>query len=169
MFPAFLEAAFSKYGDQFSFLILGSGDKRIEEILSSFNYKWLGFFNARIQYNETLSHEMYAGADFLFMPSRVEPCGLNQMYAMRYGTVPVVRRIGGLQDTVIDFEDENGFGICFQQVSIVDMLSGMDRGIQLFKDSETLTLCRKRMMAVNNSWDNSAAEYINIYNGLLGL
>ena len=112
---------------------------------------------------------MYAGADFLFMPSRVEPCGLNQMYAMRYGTVPVVRRIGGLQDTVIDFEDENGFGICFQQVSIVDMLSGIDRGIQLFKDSETLTLCRKRMMAVNNSWDNSAAEYINIYNGLLGL
>ena len=168
MFPAFLEAAFSKFGDQFSFLILGSGDKRIEEILSSFNYKWLGFFNARIQYNETLSHEMYAGADFLFMPSRVEPCGLNQMYAMRYGTVPVVRRIGGLQDTVIDFEDENGFGICFQQVSIVDMLSGMDRGIQLFKDSETLTRCRKRMMAVNNSWDNSAAEYINIYNGLLG-
>ncbi len=163
MFPAFLEAAYATYGDQFSFLILGSGNAMIEAILSSYNYRWLGFFNARIQYNETLSHEMYAGADFLFMPSRVEPCGLNQMYAMRYGTVPVVRRIGGLQDTVIDYGDENGYGICFRQVSVEDMLDGMQRGIKLFQDKNLLKQCRTRMMAIDTSWDNSAKEYLNIY------
>ncbi len=166
MFPAFLETAYEHYGDQFSFLILGSGDKKIEAILSSFNYKWLGYFNARIQYNETLSHEMYAGADFLFMPSRVEPCGLNQMYAMRYGTVPVVRRIGGLQDTVIDFEDENGYGICFRQVSVDDMVTGLARGIELYKKPSLFAVCRKRMMAIDNSWDNSAEEYLNIYKNI---
>ena len=74
-------------------------------------------YNVYIGYNETLSHIMYAGADFLLMPSRVEPCGLNQMYSMRYGTVPMVRRTGGLKDTVIDYGDPGGYGICYEHAA----------------------------------------------------
>ncbi|MCW3110872.1 MAG: glycogen synthase, partial [Segetibacter sp.] len=94
-----------------SFLILGSGEPDVEWRLNNLTSQFPGNYNAVIGYNEKLSHQMYAGADFLLMPSRVEPCGLNQMYAMRYGTVPMVRSTGGLRDTVIDMGDEGGYGI----------------------------------------------------------
>jgi len=109
---------------------------------------------------------MYAGADFILMPSRVEPCGLNQMYAMRYGTVPVVRRIGGLKDTVIDYEDENGYGICFNNASVEDIVYSIGRGLELFKNKIMLAKVRKRMMQVNNSWETSAEKYIDLYKSI---
>ncbi|MEJ7680958.1 MAG: glycosyltransferase [Segetibacter sp.] len=95
------------------FLILGSGEADVEWRLNNLTSEFPGNYNALIGYNEKLSHQMYAGADFLLMPSRVEPCGLNQMYAMRYGTVPMVRSTGGLKDTVIDMGDDGGYGIRF--------------------------------------------------------
>lgn len=102
----------SLYGMQgnVNFLVLGSGDPDIEHQLSNMNNDFKGNYNSVIGYDETLSHMMYAGADFLLMPSRVEPCGLNQMYAMKYGTIPIVRNTGGLKDTVTDIGD-NGWGI----------------------------------------------------------
>ena len=106
---------------------------------------------------------MYAGADFLLMPSRVEPCGLNQLYAMRYGTLPLVRRTGGLQDTVIDFGDTNGYGICFSQASISDILHAMGRAVELYKETATLHQLRLRMMKVETSWEKSALQYIDLY------
>jgi starch synthase len=84
-----------------NFLILGSGFPEVEAELSGMTYLSQRDYAVYIGYNEALSHLIYAGADFLLMPSRVEPCGLNQMYSMRYGTVPMVRRVGGLKDTVI--------------------------------------------------------------------
>ncbi|MEJ7911935.1 MAG: glycogen/starch synthase, partial [Chitinophagaceae bacterium] len=86
-----------------NFLVLGSGDGQVEDKLDGLSKQLKGFVNTYIGYNEGLSHMLYAGADFLLMPSRVEPCGLNQMYALRYGTVPMVRSTGGLKDTVKDF------------------------------------------------------------------
>ena len=148
---------------QFSFLILGSGDPGVEFSLLEMQNKLVGYYNTQISYNEKLSHQMYAGADFLLMPSRVEPCGLNQLYAMRYGTVPVVRRTGGLQDTVIDFGDENGYGICFNQASVGDILHGMYRAVELFNDENKLTELRQRMMKVETSWEKSALQYIHLY------
>lgn len=109
---------------------------------------------------------MYAGADFLLMPSRVEPCGLNQMYAMRYGTVPVVRRTGGLKDTVIDFGEENGYGICFNEASIADIVYSIGRGLQLYKDKTKFDEVRKRMMSLNSSWEYSAAKYLELYQSI---
>jgi starch synthase len=129
-------------------------------------HQHVGYYNSQITYNEKLSHNMYAGADFLLMPSRVEPCGLNQLYAMRYGTVPVVRRTGGLQDTVIDFGDKNGYGICFNNASVTDILLGLKRAVSLYKDKITLHNIRKRMMAVETSWENSASEYIQLYQSI---
>jgi starch synthase len=158
----------SIYGMQANvcFLILGSGDPHVEWQLSSMSNHFPGNYNAVIGYNEKLSHQMYAGADFLLMPSRVEPCGLNQMYAMRYGTVPIVRSTGGLIDTVIDMGDEGGYGIRFNHASVGDVHYSIGRAVEVYKDKERLNGMRTRMMEIDNSWDNSAQHYIDVYNSL---
>ena len=149
-----------------SFLILGSGEADVERRLNDLTYQFPGNYNAVIGYNEQLSHQMYAGADFLLMPSRVEPCGLNQMYAMRYGTVPMVRSTGGLRDTVIDMGDPGGYGIRFIHASVGDVIHSVHRAVSVFKDSISLNGMRKRMMEIDNSWDNSASHYIDVYQNL---
>jgi starch synthase len=151
---------------QMNFLILGSGDPAVEMQLEAMRGGFMGYYNATIGYNEKLSHQMYAGADFLLMPSRVEPCGLNQLYALRYGTVPVVRSTGGLKDTVIDYGDEGGYGIRFNNASVWDITYSIHRGVQLFEDTERLSAIRKQMMQMDFSWENSAAKYIDVYNSL---
>jgi starch synthase len=123
----------------------------------------VGYYNAQIGYNEKLAHQMYAGADFLLMPSRVEPCGLNQLYAMRYGTVPVVRNTGGLRDTVIDYGDPGGYGIRFDYASVWDITYSIHRGIELYNDKKQLSSIRKTMMEIDNSWELSAAKYLELY------
>src|SRR5690606_14838440 len=117
-------------------------------------------------YDEKLSHIMYSGADFLLMPSRVEPCGLNQMYALRYGTIPIVRRIGGLKDTVIDISEKNGFGICHEQTSVLEITNAIDRAITLYKDQKAYKKIRANIMKIDHSWGVSAQEYINLYNSI---
>ena len=161
--PEAIHQAFYHMKEQFSFLILGSGEPDIEIALQEMQQQYSGYYNSQISYNEKLSHQMYAGADFLLMPSRVEPCGLNQLYAMRYGTVPVVRRTGGLGDTVKDFGEEGGYGVCFNQATVGDILHGMSRAISLFADEAALRKVRLRMMAVETSWEKSALDYINLY------
>lgn len=146
-----------------NFLVLGSGDPAIENQLSDLHSHFFGYYNSMIGYNEKLSHQMYAGADFLLMPSRVEPCGLNQMYALRYGTIPMVRRTGGLKDTVKDFGEEGGFGICFNQASVGDICFSVHRAIQLYEDKEKVNKIRKRIMDIDHSWEKSAEVYINLY------
>lgn len=147
---------------QVSVLILGSGDKHVEDQLREITDHNNGYYNAYIGYNEKLSHQIYAGADFLLMPSRVEPCGLNQMYALRYGTIPIVRRIGGLKDTVIDIGDD-GFGICHDQTSVWDVGQALNRAYSLYLDHKRVKQIRKQMMLIDHSWDQSAQQYIEIY------
>ena len=121
LLPQTIAAAMHSFYGQFSLLILGSGDPSVEYQLQMLNGKFGEFYHAEIGYNESLSHLMYAGADFLLMPSRVEPCGLNQLYALRYGTIAMVRSTGGLQDTINDMGNENGFGIRFNNATIDDI------------------------------------------------
>src|ERR1700692_1309714 len=104
-----------------NFFILGSRLPEREARLLAMRVLTRGDYNVFIGDDEGLSHLMYAGADFILMPSRVEPCGLNQMYAMRYGTVPMVRNTGGLRDTVIDYGDVGGYGIRFTYASVGDL------------------------------------------------
>ncbi|WP_439506270.1 glycogen synthase [Sediminibacterium sp.] len=145
------------------FLILGSGETSIEWELQQMTNEYKGIYNAYIGYNEQLSHLIYAGADFLLMPSRVEPCGLNQMYAMRYGTVPVVRSTGGLKDTVTDMGETNGFGIRFNNATIDDLAYSIGRGVSVYQDSNHMEWMRKHMMQIDHSWEGTVDEYKRVY------
>lgn len=161
--PSTIEAVMHTMYGQCSFLFLGTGDPQIEWQLKSFNGKYPGLYHGETTYNETLSHLMYAGADFLLMPSRVEPCGLNQMYAMRYGTIPVVRSTGGLQDTVVDMGDWQGFGIRFNYATVEDLHYSISRGISVYKDQEQIEKMRKYMMQIDHSWESTVEEYNRVY------
>lgn len=151
---------------EINFFILGAGEVKVQEELLALKELYPEECNVFIGYDESLAHLVYAGSDFLLMPSRVEPCGLNQLYALRYGTVPMVRTTGGLKDTVIDFGDEGGYGIRFVHTSVSDIIHAVGRAASLYATTPHLQLLRKRMMALDFSWDRSAKEYINLYESL---
>ena len=165
--PAAIERSIKEHGDKVNFLILGAGESATEMSLNLLKQLYPQNCNVFIGYDESLAHLIYAGADFLLMPSRVEPCGLNQMYAMRYGTMPIVRSTGGLKDTVIDFGDEGGYGIRFENVTVDDICVSVTRAVVLYKDPRKMQTLRKRMMALDFSWDRSAKEYMNLYESLI--
>lgn len=161
--PNAIRSAMHSTGGKASFLVLGSGDPLVENEFKYMAEANKTLFNTVIGYDEKLSHRIYAGADFLLMPSRVEPCGLNQMYAMRYGTVPVVRNTGGLRDTVIDMGDFEGFGIRFNNATIADIDYSINRGVKVFEDKTHLEWMRKHMMQIDHSWEKTVDEYKRIY------
>ena len=163
LLPDAIAGAIYQFGHTASYLILGSGEHQVEGRLTNMLMPFSGTFNAVIGYDETLSHLMYAGADFLLMPSRVEPCGLNQMYAMRYGTVPMVRSTGGLKDTVVDMGDWEGFGIRFDQATADDIIYSIGRAIQVYRDKDFLLRMRERMMQIDHSWENTVQQYDHVY------
>jgi starch synthase len=152
--------------DEVSFLVLGSGDPHVEWQLSLIKNQFPGCYHAVIGYNEKLSHEMYAGADFLLMPSRIEPCGLNQMYAMRYGTVPIVRSTGGLQDTVVDMGNWEGFGIRFNYATVSDVYYSINRAVSVYKDAIHMKWMQQHMMQIDHSWEQTVHEYTQVYQSL---
>lgn len=153
-------------GGKASFLVLGTGETWTQNEFRRMAYDYGGRFNAVIDYNEALSHQIYAGSDFLIMPSRVEPCGLNQMYAMRYGTIPVVRSVGGLKDTVPDIgePDGSGRGIRFDQFSIEDAYYAIYRSVSMWhNEPDTVRWLRHKIMAVDFSWEHTIERYIAVY------
>ncbi|MGZ3882105.1 MAG: glycogen synthase, partial [Flavisolibacter sp.] len=165
--PEAIRNSIYQYHGNANFLILGSGESHVENSLEEVRSQLQGYVNTYIGYNEALSHLMYAGADFLLMPSRVEPCGLNQMYALRYGTVPIVRSTGGLKDTVKDFGDWQGYGIRFDRADANDITYSVGRAIDLYTNKRDLyNWMRTYMMHIDHSWDASAADYIRLYEAL---
>lgn len=166
LLPEIISQSISRTNGEVNFVVLGSGDNRIEWMLNQLKEPFKSNYNNYIGYNEKLSHLIYAGSDFLIMPSRVEPCGLNQLYSLRYGTMPVVRSTGGLKDTVVDFGDDNGYGIRFLQPTAGDVCYSVDRGIELYNDSKKMNTLRRRMMKLDFSWNRAAQNYIDLYNTL---
>tara|TARA_R100001369_G_scaffold11109_2_gene24471 strand:- start:5801 stop:7213 length:1413 start_codon:yes stop_codon:yes gene_type:complete len=148
-----------------SILLLGSGNKMVEQQMKKLTSKYPKMYNAFIGYDEALSHKMYAGADYLLMPSRVEPCGLNQMYSLRYGTIPIVNKIGGLKDTVVDIS-EGGFGFLHTENTVKGIFNSIKRATQFYSDSSKIKETRKTIMQIDHSWDESAQQYINLYKSL---
>lgn len=170
MLPDLIHRVLSS-GMQVNILVLGTGDSRIMEKLSHLRYQYRGRFDAALEYNESIAHQLYAGSDFIFMPSRVEPCGLNQMYAMRYGTVPIVRTVGGLKDTVIDIgmPDGSGRGIRFDQFSVEDAHGAIYRALELYHRKDDFFALRQKISALDFSWENSAQHYREIYESLMDI
>ncbi|WP_298951683.1 glycogen synthase [uncultured Nonlabens sp.] len=148
-----------------SILLLGSGDKNTQQRLVELKKKYEGSYNLYVGYDEALSHVIYAGADFLLMPSRVEPCGLNQMYSLRYGTIPIVRGTGGLKDTIVDIEND-GFGFIHLEATAAHIFSTVKRAVTLYKDQKRFKKIRKQIMNIDHSWDKSASTYIQLYKSL---
>lgn len=164
--PDAIRVAIDRTGGEASFLVLGSGETQVEWQFQQMKGPYADVFNVVIGYDETLSHLMYAGADFLLMPSRVEPCGLNQMYAMRYGTVPIVRSTGGLQDTVVDMGDPGGFGIRFNHANIEDIDYSISRAVSVYRHPAHMDAMRKQMMEIDHSWESVVEEYLKLYGSL---
>ena len=167
LLPGAIGDSFYYIGRKMIFLILGSGFPEVESQLEALQAISDGDFSIYMGYNESLSHLMYAGADFILMPSRVEPCGLNQMYAMRYGTIPIVRNTGGLRDTVIDFGDPGGYGIRFNNAAVGDITQAIWRAVELYSNAEKVQEIRKNMMQLDFSWETSVKQYLDLYASLV--
>jgi starch synthase len=150
-----------------NFVVLGTGEQSLHERFRQMSQRFIGYFDATLDYNESLAHLIYAGSDFLIMPSRVEPCGLNQMYSMRYGTIPIVRNVGGLKDTVRDMEERGGYGFTFDNFSLHEAVGAVQRAVNLYGDKTKLSAVRKKIMQLDFSWNASAKEYIKLYKNLI--
>jgi starch synthase len=156
-------------GGKASFLVLGTGETWTQNEFRRMAYEFPGRFNAVIDYNEALAHQIYAGSDFLIMPSRVEPCGLNQMYAMRYGTIPIVRSVGGLKDTVPDISmpDGSGRGIRFDHFNVEDAYNAIYRAVSMYQNEPGIVQwLQNKIMAVDFSWEHAVAQYLQIYRNI---
>ena len=149
-------------------VILGNGKPSFESALKALAEKNPGKVSAIISYNEELAHKITAGADYFIMPSRFEPCGLNQMYSQHYGTIPIVRNTGGLADTVIDkfnndSMDTQNTGIKFEKDDPKELLKAINRGLNIYADKETFKQMQLNGMQQNFSWERSALQYLDLY------
>ncbi|MBN2720440.1 MAG: glycogen synthase [Proteobacteria bacterium] len=152
----------------FQFVVLGSGERQVEESLLSGAARHRKMAFARIGFDDELARKIYASADFFLMPSRFEPCGLGQMIAMRYGCIPVVRATGGLRDTVTDLgsDPERGNGFAFEGDTVQGLLEALDRAAGFFREGRAGGVL-PRIMAQDNSWGHSAEAYARFYREII--
>jgi starch synthase len=146
-------------------VILGAGERRYEELLAELGRRHPGRISIRLLYDNRLAHKIEAGADIFLMPSRYEPCGLNQIYSLRYGTIPVVRSTGGLADTVTDADEdpEGGTGFAFRRYEAGALQDALSRTLAAYADRPRWEAIRRRGMEKDFSWDASARAYVLLY------
>lgn len=147
------------------YVVLGTGERRYHDLFTELAKKFPKSFSVRIAYDNGLAHLIEAGADMFLMPSRYEPCGLNQLYSLRYGTVPVVRGVGGLEDTIRDYarEPSRGTGFKFHEYSKEAMMDALRRALRVYEEKPAWVELVKRCMEEDFSWDRSAREYMELY------
>lgn len=150
------------------FVILGSGEWEFETFFHEMASLYPDKVGLKLGFDQNLAHRIYAGADIFLMPSKSEPCGLAQMVALRYGTIPIVRETGGLNDTIKDSGNGEGNGFTFTNYNAHDMENTVWRALAGYSDSEGWAILRKRAMECNNSWAASANAYIRLYKELIG-
>jgi len=153
-----------------SFVILGTGEARYQDLWTRLAARWPDRIGAHIGFDEGLAHLVEAGSDIFLMPSRFEPCGLNQMYSLRYGTIPVVHAVGGLADTVVDYAPRrrNATGFVFVDYTPAALLDALMRAMRLYAEPKKWRALQLAGMRQDYSWDRSAAEYVRIYRRVIG-
>lgn len=151
--------------EDMQFMLLGTGDERFENFMRAAEYRYRGRLCSYIGYSEPLSHLVYAGSDFLVMPSRFEPCGLSQMLAMRYGTLPIVRETGGLRDTVKPYNQftGEGNGFSFANYDAWELRDAMRKAMDCYRKPEVLNGLIRSAMDCDFGFDRSAEEYARLY------
>jgi starch synthase len=150
-------------------ILLGTGDHKYHSFFEKMSSKYPKKFASYLGFNDELAHLIEAGSDLFLMPSKYEPCGLNQMYSLAYGTVPVVRETGGLADTVIKFNEktEEGTGFVFKKYDSDEMIKELKRALKVFEDKKTWQKIMRAGMKIDFSWDVSAKRYIELYKTIL--
>lgn len=152
--------------EDLQFVLLGTGEKEFEDMFEHYQWKYPDKMAANIYFSENEAHQIYAGADIFLMPSMVEPCGLSQLFALRYGTIPVVREVGGLKDTVAPYNKytNEGIGFTFANYNAHEMLFKIKEAMSLYTDDKKAWESMiKRAMKADNSWEASAKEYLKLY------
>ncbi len=168
-FDIFAEAVEDLMKLDAQWILLGSGEYKYEEFFRQLSNYQQGKFASYIGYNNELAHLIEAGADIFLMPSRYEPCGLNQIYSLKYGTVPVVRKTGGLADTVKDWDEENywgfdhGNGFSFYDYSGYALFKSVERAVNTFANKEVWNKIQQNGMKLDFSWEKSAEKYLELY------
>jgi starch synthase len=153
----------------FLMVLLGTGDEIYEKQFAKIGKKHKGRFGIKIAFDNALAHKIEAGADMFLMPSRYEPCGLNQMYSLKYGTIPVVRATGGLDDTIEEFDAKSGKGngFKFAEYSSQALTEKMKRALEVYRNQELWMKLVRNGMGEDFSWERSARKYENIYHKAL--
>jgi starch synthase len=151
-------------GDGMQFVMLGSGSCHYEQAMLNLARLNKSKVGVQIGYDHALAHQIEAGCDFYLMPSRFEPCGLNQLYSLRYGTIPIVRRTGGLDDTVVDAVDGGGAnGIKFGEATASGLAKAIKKAQILFHNKELLNNYQINGMSADFSWERSVKTYEDVY------
>jgi starch synthase len=152
------------------YVVLGTGERKYHDLFTDLAERFPRSFAIKIAYNNELAHLIEAGADMYLMPSRYEPCGLNQLYSLRYGTVPIVRGVGGLEDTIVDYTTlpDEGTGFKFHEYSKTALLDAVEQAILLYRKNHVWSHLMKRGMETDFSWEQSARQYIALYAKAVG-
>ena len=165
-----IQKAFPQIIDQdIQFILLGTGDKNYHTFFDQMSRKYRHKFACYLGFNDDLAHLIEGGADMLLMPSKYEPCGLNQMYSLKYGTVPLVRETGGLADTVIRYNEKTGQGngFMFKKYNTIDFLAELKHAIKIYNNKEAWAKIVRNGMKADFSWNSSAKKYIELYKTIL--
>jgi starch synthase len=162
------QAADKLFAMNIQMIVLGTGDKKYVELLKKLEKEYPGKLKAYVAFDDALAHQIEAASDMFLMPSRWEPCGLNQLYSLKYGTVPVVRKVGGLADTVIDWDVKTGkgTGFVFEEYDAEAMLEAIERAVATFSRKRVWTKIVKAGMEQDFSWEHAAQAYSRLFEQL---
>lgn len=148
-------------------VLLGSGEQKYQDLLKEINRNYSRRIGIYLGYNNPLAHKIIAGSDIFLMPSRYEPCGITNLYSLKYGTVPIVRKTGGLADTIIQWDGKKGTGFFFNEFSPAAMVESIAEAARVFENKTIWTTIMRNGMKEDFSWERSASKYVSLYKEIL--